>query len=95
MDILLREPTPILTWDSLTSDQQAHMDKDFPCVSQSDRFFFKNPIPCDFVLPADLFFGPVDMTIGGVDYDLILTLGGVVYLVENIDNKLYISLAIV
>jgi hypothetical protein len=100
MEIILREQTYFLHWNDLTSDQKAHMDKDFPSNFQHDRTFLKSPIPCDFVIPTDVFFGPIGIVSETDDglrvYDYIFTTGGVAYLSERLnDGKTFISLAVV
>lgn len=91
MEIIITERTLRLPWDALTTDQQAHMNKDFPSDMQHERTFFTNPACNELVLPEDLFFGPVEIN-GNQAH--VLTIGGVAYLVSFVNDFILISLAI-
>jgi hypothetical protein len=96
MEIIVTQPTPVLAWYELTSDQKAHMNKDFPSDNQQDRFFFLNPATGETTLPADMFFGPVSMSIDGESYGMILTIGAVAYLIKYLpDDGINICLAVI
>lgn len=94
MEIIVESKTSAQGWAYLTQDQQAHMNKDFPSERQQDRIFFTHPADDTRVIPVDMFFGPVRMTIDEVEYHNIYTTGGVAYLVRFDSGGIHISLAV-